>query len=184
METERLQIRRFTPEDWQDLYEYLSLPEVVHYEPYGVYSQEQAKEEAVSRSQNPDFWAVCLKSTGKCIGNLYLAKQGQDTWELGYVFHTAYQGKGYATEAAEAMMDDLFTKGAAHRIVAMCDPRNIASWRLLERLHLRREGILLQNVWFEKDEEGNPLWKDTYEYAILREEWQFTVHPQENSNGV
>ena len=172
METIRLKLRRFLPDDWQDLFEYLSQKEVVKFEPYDVFTQEQAKQEAINRSNNPDFWAVCLKDTGKLIGNIYLAKQEVDTWELGFVFNCTYQGKGYATEATKALIDDLFSNNNARRIIAMCNPLNTASWKLLERLNMRREGHLLKNTWFFKDENGNPIWQDTYEYAILKEEWQ------------
>lgn len=171
METERLILRKFMPDDWQDLFEYLSQEEVVRFEPYGVFTMEQAKQEAVSRSNNSDFWAVCLKDTAKVIGNIYLSKQDFEAWELGYVFGSGYQGKGYATEAAKALVNDVFANWGAHRIIAFCDPLNTASWKLLERLKMRREGHLLKNVWFFKDELGNPIWKDSYEYAILKEEW-------------
>ena len=53
----------------------------------------------------------------------------------------------------------------------MCNPKNERSWKLLERLHMRREGLLLQNIYFETDRNGAPIWLDTYEYAILKEEW-------------
>lgn len=171
METERLLLRRFVKDDWHDLYEYLSQEEVVKYEPYNVFTKEQAKQEAINRSNNPDFWAVCLKETEKLIGNIYLSEQAFNTWELGYVLNSNYHGKGYATEAAIALVENLFVEDKAWRIVAMCDPLNTASWKLLERLHMRREGHLLKNVWFFKDENDVPLWKDTYEYAILKEEW-------------
>ncbi|MTL92046.1 N-acetyltransferase, partial [Turicibacter sanguinis] len=59
----------------------------------------------------------------------------------------------------------------ARRIVAMCSPLNESSWKLLERIGMRYEGTLLQNVYFKKDEEGKPIWLDTYEYAILKSEW-------------
>lgn len=60
---------------------------------------------------------------------------------------------------------------AVRRIVARCDPENTASWRLLERLGMRREGCLRRNIWFKTDREGRPLWLDTYEYALLQEEY-------------
>lgn len=41
----------------------------------------------------------------------------------------------------------------------------------VERLGMRREGTFLQNVYFFEDESGNPIWKDTYQYAILRSEF-------------
>ncbi len=172
METARLTIRKFSPDDWQDLFEYLSQEEVVKYEPYVVFTQDQSKQEAVNRSNNPDFWAVCLQDTGKLIGNIYLSNTDFETWELGYVFNKDYQKKGYATEAAKALVDDLFTHHNAHRVIAMCNPLNVTSWKLLERLGMRREGILIKNIWFKKDKNNNPIWQDTYEYAILKEEWQ------------
>lgn len=174
METERLIIRRFRPEDGADLYDYLSREEVVRFEPYGVFSREEADREAARRAQDEAFWAVCKKEKGggKLIGNIYLAKQEFDTWELGYVFNSVFWGKGYAAEAAKELMDDAFRNQDAHRIVAMCNPLNDRSWRLLERLGMRREGHLRQNIWFKKDEKGRPFWQDTYEYGILAGEWE------------
>ncbi len=166
-----LHIRKFFPDDWPDLYEYLSQEDVVRFEPYEVFSEEDCKQEAVKRSQNDDFWAVCLKQSGKLIGNVYLSKQDFGTWELGYVFNANYHGKGYATEAASALLDHIFVNQGARRVIAMCNPLNEPSWKLLERLGMRREGHLVANIYFKKDENGNPIWSDTYEYAILADEW-------------
>lgn len=171
MKTKRLVIRKFLPDDWQDLFEYLSQAEVVKYEPYNTFTKEQAKKEAINRSKNSDFWAVCLQDTAKLIGNIYLAKQEFGTWELGYVFNKNYQGNGFATEAITALIKNLFENQNAYRIIAMCNPLNTKSWKLLERLGMRREGHLIKNIWFFKDENDNPIWQDTYEYAILKEEW-------------
>ncbi len=169
--TPRLLIRRFRPEDFEDLYEYLSDEEVVRYEPYPPYTREQCRLEAVRRSKNEEFLAVCLQASGKMIGNLYFSKREFGTWELGYVFNRHYQGCGYATESVEALLDYAFHEKEIRRVVASCNPCNQASWKLLERLHMRREGHELQNVYFKTDGEGKPLWQDTYQYAILSEEW-------------
>ena len=75
---------------------------------------------------------------------------------------------GYAKEACEAVIRDAFNSGA-HRIFAECDPENQASWKLLEALGFIREAHLHQNVYFWKDEEGCPIWKDTYIYGLLGE---------------
>ena len=171
MDTDRLIIRKFTPDDWPDLYEYLSQEEVVKFEPYKVFSEESSKEEAIRRSEDESYWAVCLKDNCKLIGNIYLSKQDFDTWELGYVFNKNYQGKGYATEATKSLVHDAIKNQNARRIVAMCNPLNESSWKLLERLGFRREGHLTKNIYFKKDEDGNPIWVDTYEYGILAEEW-------------
>ncbi|MCL2501156.1 MAG: GNAT family N-acetyltransferase [Defluviitaleaceae bacterium] len=171
METERLLLRRFTRDDWRDLHEYLSQEVVVKYEPYEIFSEDAAKQEAAKRAGNDSFWAVCLKDNGKVIGNIYLSKQELDTWSLGYVFNANYQGMGYAAEAAQAIIDAAFRNENARRIIAMCNPLNKPSWKLLERLGMRREGHLLQNIYFKKDNNGCPIWQDTYEYGILVAEW-------------
>src|SRR5690242_13999477 len=100
LESERLIIRRFSGDDWQDLHEYLSKEDVVKYEPYDIFSEEESKLEAVRRSQNDAFWAVCLKESNKLIGNIYFQQQEPKeflTWEIGYVFNPEFCGKGYAT---------------------------------------------------------------------------------------
>ena len=171
METTRLVIRTFTPADADDLYAYLSREQVVRYEPYPPFTREQAAEEALRRAGDPNFHAVVLKETGRVIGNLYFAPGGFETWELGYVFHDAFWGRGYASEACRALLSEGFSSGKVRRVIALCNPDNAASWKLLERLGMRREGHLRQNIWFFKDEHDQPIWQDTYEYAILREEF-------------
>ena len=118
--TKRLTLRPFQKGDAQDLYEYLSDPEVVRFEPYRPYTLESCGQEAENRSKNPAFIAVVLGD--KVIGNVYLAKQNDYTWEVGWVFNRAFQHHGYATEAAHAAMDWAFRQQSAHRIIAKCDP--------------------------------------------------------------
>ena len=168
-----MQFNRFKESDWKDLYEYLSDRDVVRFEPYDVYSEKESMQEAVNRAKNSMFWAVCIKETGKLIGNLYFQKQDFDTWELGYVFNKNFQKKGFATEAAKALINYAIKELNARKIIAMCSPKNESSWKLLERLKMRREGHLLQNVYFKTDENNNPIWLDTYEYGILASEWRF-----------
>ncbi|MFZ5352817.1 MAG: GNAT family N-acetyltransferase [Bacillota bacterium] len=174
LETERLILRKFVPDDWKDLHEYLSDEEVVKYEPYDAYTQEQSMQEAKDRSQDDAFWAVCLKENNKLIGNIFFMQRKPSefrTWMIGYVFNAKYHCNGYATESCRRMLTHAFETLGAHRVVAMCNPLNKPSWKLLERLNMRREGYLLKNVYFKTDSEGSPIWNDTYEYAILYEEW-------------
>ncbi len=183
IETERLIIRRFKKTDSEDLFEYLSDAECIYYEPYPPLTDvSQGFGEAVSRMSNEVFYAVCLKSTdrsnsteqpaqcGKLIGNITLCPQDFDTYDLGYVFNRSYHGKGYATEAAKALVEYAFGELNAHRIVAYCNPDNTPSWRLMERLGMRREAYMRKNVSFKSGEDGSPIWWDSYMYAILSEE--------------
>lgn len=170
IKTERLDIRRFTADDWKDLHEYLSEERVVRYEPYLPFTEEQSREAAADRAVSKDFWAVCLKENGKLIGNVYLAEGEQQNWEVGYVFNYAYQKKGYATEAVKALMDKIFRENNAHRIYANCDPENHDSWKLLEGVGFHREGHLRKNVFFHCAADGAPLWKDTFIYGYLKDD--------------
>lgn len=170
--SERLIIRKFRAEDWKDMHDYLSDENVVQFEPYETFSEEESKEEAILRAENEAFLAVCLKETGKVIGNLYFEKQDYGTYELGYVFNANYWHNGYAAESAKALMDYAFKERKVRRIIAMCNPRNQLSWRLLERLNMRREGHLRQNIYFKTDVNNEPIWQDSYQYAILASEWQ------------
>lgn len=174
LETDRLIIRKFNYDDWKDLYEYLSQETVVKYEPYDVFSEEACKQEAINRSKNNAFGAVCLKENNKLIGNLFFQQQEPKeflTWEIGYVFNPAYYRKGYATEACKRILRYGFEEIGAHRIIGMCNPENIASCKLLERLSMRREGYYKKPAFFRKTHDGKPIWHDAYQYSILEEEF-------------
>ncbi|MDO5294284.1 MAG: GNAT family N-acetyltransferase [bacterium] len=174
-ETERLLIRRFKADDWEDLYDYLSRENVIRFEPYGVFSEEESKKEAIRRAGDPAFYAVCLKETNKVIGNVYFTQIEPKefmTWEIGYVFHEDYWNKGYAAEACNEVMRNGFEKLGIHRIIGECDPLNPASWKLMERLHMRREAYMKKRAFFTRDSKGNPNWHDCLVYAILDEEYK------------
>jgi RimJ/RimL family protein N-acetyltransferase len=172
VDTPRLKLRCFSADDWRNLYEYLSQEETVKFEPYGVFTEEMAKTEAARRADDMAFWACELNSSGKAIGNVYLAEQDCGNWEIGYVFNQNFWHNGYASEAVKAMMNWAFNEKNAHRITAMCNPANVASWKLLERVGMRREGHFESNIFFSKDPNGNPIWQDTYIYAVLQGEWK------------
>ena len=166
IETNRLILRRYRPEDLPDLYKYLSDEEVVKYDPYRPMNMAEVEDELRNRITNPEMIAVELKATNTLIGNLYLGKREFDSLELGYVFNRRYWGHGYARESCEAVIRKAFAEGT-HRIYAECDPENPNSWGLLERLGFSKEAHFRQNVYFRKDVQGNPIWKDTFVYARL-----------------
>lgn len=162
--TERLILRRYRKEDLQDLYEYLSDPEVTAFEPYKPMTMEETRQNLQWRISTDEMIAVEEKKTGKMIGNVYLGKREFEALEMGYVFRRDCWGKGYAKESCEKLISMAFESGV-HRIYAECDPQNECSWKLLERLGFCREGYLKENVFFWRDEKGKPIWKDTLIYA-------------------
>ena len=165
-ETERLVLRRYKKEDLQDLFEYLSDKEVVEYEPYRPLTLNETKDNLQWRIGTDEMIAVELKNSHKMIGNVYMGKREFEAMEIGYVFNRNYWGNGYAAESCKALIQQAFTNGI-HRIYAECDPCNKNSWKLLEALGFQREAHLRKNVYFWKDEDEKPIWKDTYIYAKL-----------------
>ena len=164
--TERLLLRPFQESDYDDLFEFLFQLKDDEFEGYPGITYENGRAYLRQRLGSEEFYAVVLPDSGKVIGNIYCGNRDFDAKEVGYIINRNYQGMGYAGEALSAVIGNAFQQGA-HRVFAECDPRNTASWKLLEKVGLRREAHFRQNIWFHKDENGNPIWKDTYVYAKL-----------------
>lgn len=81
------------------------------------------------------------------------------------MFNPEYYNKGYASEAASAILKYGFEDLKLHRIVATCQPENIPSYRVMEKIGMRREG------YFKKCIPYGEQWWDEYCYVILEEEW-------------
>lgn len=173
LETERLIIRHFKKDDWKNLYEYLSLPVIYTYEPGAPIDENEAKRLAKKRSLSNNFYSVILKNNNKMIGHLYfnqIEPLHYKTWELGFIFNPEFQNKGFGTESTKAIIDYGFNILKAHRIVAFCNTKNIASWKLLEKIGMRREGHFIKKAFFRNDAYNNPMWFDSYAYGILKDE--------------
>jgi len=174
IQTKRLILRSFKITDLNDFYDYLSDESVVYFEPYEALSKSQCLQELDSRKDSPAFIAVELVEESKVIGNIYLQKTKPDfinTYELGFIFNRHYHKNGYAREASEAIMKHAFESLNAHRIVSMCNTKNTDSWKLLEHLNMRREAHRIKNMCFKMDSDGRPEWFNSYQYAILADEW-------------
>ena len=171
--TRRLLIRYFQEQDYLPLYEYLSNPDIYLFEPGEPVSLDKSKVLARQRAHGTEFWAVILKESQLMIGHLYFAQMDPlelHTWELGYIFNPAFHNQGFATEAASALIHYGFAHFGIHRVVAHCNPENIPSWKVLEKLGMRREAYFKKNIYFRTTPDGSPIWQDTYEYAILQED--------------
>jgi [ribosomal protein S5]-alanine N-acetyltransferase len=185
----RLILRAFAPADADDLHAYLSEPGIYKFEPGELIDLAQARNMAQELAASPDFWAVELQETHRVIGQIYfkhIEPQRLMTWELGFILNPQYHRQGYMSEAVAALVRHGFANEAIHRVVAHCNPDNSASWKLLEKIGFRREGLLRQNIFFRHDASGEPLWTDTYVYAMLASEAAFLAAdsslPRKGSN--
>lgn len=168
LQTDRIILRRFENTDYDDLFEFLSQLENNEFEGYPGITYENGREHLKYRVDSEEFLAIELKSTGKVIGNIYCGKRDFDSREVGYIVNRDYQCSGYASEALSELVRALFESGT-HRVYAECDPKNTCSWKLLEKVGFKREAHFHQNIYFHKDDKGNPIWKDTYVYALVKE---------------
>ena len=167
IETERLIIERFAENDWRDAFVYTSRVDVMEYIPEGVFTEEDAKDFVMKNAgEDAKHFPVRIKGEETIIGHITFFKYfGDHTYEIGWVFNPDYFNKGYATEAARAVVGFGFAKMKLHRIIATCQPENIPSWRVMEKIGMRREGC------FKKCIPNGDSWWDEYYYAVLDEEW-------------
>lgn len=168
IETQRLRIRSFQHNDWQAVYDYTSDPAVMVYIPEGLFTPQQARAfVADNMGEQARAVAVLLKTANLLIGHIvfhpWFAPQ---TYEIGWVFNRAYHGQGYATEAAVAVLQYGFEALHLHRIIATCQPENVASYRVMEKLGMRREAHFRKCI-----SRPDNQWWDEYFYALLEEEW-------------
>ena len=169
LQTKRLILRPFRETDYDGLYEFLSQLREDAFEGYPGITYENGRKHLDERLGSEEYWAIELREAGKVIGNIYCGKRDYEARELGFIVNKDKQRRGYALEALRAVIENAFQTGV-HRLYAECDPRNTASWRLLEAAGLRREAHFRRNLYFHRDEKGAPLWKDTYVYALTEED--------------
>ena len=182
IETERLILRPFVMEDAADVFEYLEKPAVNCFACMKLNTLEEAGKEVASRQADGEYhFAIVLKDSGKVIGEIAAHPESsqpdgaenfaRDTFSPCWMLNEAYQGRGYAYEAAHAFFDYLFHEKGARRIYAYTEDYNLSSQRLCEKLGMRREGLYLEFVSFINDADGNPIYENTMQYAILKKEW-------------
>ncbi len=171
LETERLKIRRFRRSDGKAFAEILTDPEVTYFEPYDVFTESAAIEEAAKLAENPEFFAVVLKENDRLVGKIYFHDCGQaQMWEVGWTFHGAFQGKGLANESVSAFLAETFRIMPVRKVIAEINGRNQKSARLAERLGMWHEACLRKYASYYKDADGNPIWDDMLIYGLFPEE--------------
>ena len=183
IETQRLILRPFTENDAADAFEYLKEPTVHCFACMKVNTLEEATKAVLERAKDGEYYfAIVLKENGKVIGEINaFPESGEphtdenavlDNFSPCWMLNTNYHGKGYAYEAAQAFFNYLFTHKGARRIYAYTEDYNIASRKLCEKLGMRQEGLFREFISFVNDDEGNPIYENTYQYAILKKEWE------------
>ena len=184
IETDRLILRPFCSEDTAGVFEYLKAPMVNCFACMKVHSLEEAQAAVKEKMAHSEYcFAIVLKDTGKVIGEIDAHPENsqpekaenfiEDTFSPCWMLHPDYHGKGYAYEAAKAFFDYLFYQKGARRIYAYTEDYNLPSQNLCKKLGMRQEGMFMEFVSFVNDADGNPIYENTYQYAILKKEWEY-----------
>jgi RimJ/RimL family protein N-acetyltransferase len=176
----RLTLRALAERDVEALVAYRSLSEVCRYVPFEPMDTTVVRErlhgswarQVLEAEGEALFLGVELVETGELVGDVMLKWTSAEDrgGEIGYVFHPAYAGHGYATEAAHRLLHLAFDDLGLHRVIARLDAENHSSARLAARLGMRQEALLVQNEWFKG------RWSDELDFAILEDEWQAMDH--------
>ena len=178
LETERLILRDFSTDDFDDVHEYSSDYENVKHMMFGpntpeqtrIYLKKQCVEEMNAEPRMHYNFAIELKDSGKVIGGISIhLNWRRDDAILGSVINRKYNGKGYATEAMRGVLEIAFTQLGLHRVHGVCDVRNAAVIHLLEKVGLRNEGRMVKRGKARPEEEETYF--DQFGFAILAEEW-------------
>ncbi|MBE9887271.1 GNAT family N-acetyltransferase [Enterococcus durans] len=173
IETERLILRPVTLKDTEDMYEYAKDEETTHY----VFPTHQTiadtKKGIANYFMAAPFgkYGIELKSNHKMIGTIDLRiNETQDNAELGYALNKAYWGNGYTPEASKALLTLGFEELALVRIFAYHDVENPKSGRVMEKIGMKKEGII----------PDARRWKGEIVSIVLRgitkKEWQEQQH--------
>jgi [ribosomal protein S5]-alanine N-acetyltransferase len=172
LETQRLALRRFAPGDWKDLLEFMSDEEIFRYIGGGPMEEEDLLRwldaEVNVKLTTPDqmfYLGIELKETNKLIGHVGLRFTDPFQTALLVVMNRAFQRKGYATEAVQAVLGFCLKAIKLHRVTARATTLNPAACKLFERVGMRREGEFL------KDTPTLDGWQSSVWFAMLEEEF-------------
>lgn len=166
--TQHFMIRRLNHSDLAAFCAYRAAPEIAKFQSWTDYSYQQgvkllADTDYLSFAV-PGKWyqlAIIGLNSSVLYGDLAVHFIDQQQVEIGFTVAPQFQGQGVACEALLALLDYLFSQLSIHRVIAITDTRNVAAWKLLEKVGFRREGHFHQNILFKGQ------WGDEYLYAML-----------------
>lgn len=170
--TERILLRGYQAEDWERVHIYGSDPDFSKHELWGPNTLEDTHKfvaEMVKQTEtNPRYkfdFAVCLKENGLLIGGCGIRRETELSYiaNLGWAINPEFQSKGYATEAARAVIEFGFQKLNLSVIYATCDTRNGPSYKVMEKLGMKKVGFIQGT----KQVKGHV--RDSFRYEILNQ---------------
>lgn len=170
----KIYLREIEQKDWIDVHKYASQEKVCVYQTWGPNSKTESEDyvkqiifDANQEVRSRFAFAVILKESGNMIGSgeVNIRDFNNQVGEVGYIINPEYWGLGYATETAKILIDFGISQLDLHRIFATCDPRNIGSLKVLEKVGMVKEGRIRENLLVKSG------WRDSLIYSVLEQEW-------------
>ncbi len=165
IETQRLILREYAPEDFEGVHEYARDIETVRFMTWGPNTPEDThnfiqlaiSQQTLEPRVNFHF-VVSVQKSQKIIGGcgIHIRRPEHHEAEIGYCFNRHFWGQDYATEAMAGLLKFGFKQLNLHRIIATCDPRNIGSERVMQKNGLHKEAHFIEELWNPRNQE----WRD------------------------
>ncbi len=186
--TARLSLRPATPDDLDACWAFRRLPEVGEWISRDFSDREVWAEQFLKADRLAS--SLVIERDGRVIGDLMLLIE--DMWSqaevaeqaagvqamLGWTIDPAYGGQGCATEAVTEVIRICFEDLGLRRVRALCFADNTASWRLMERVGMRREEYAVRDSLHR-----TRGWVDGMAYALLADEWRSALEPVDDVLG-
>ena len=176
LRTERLVLRPLSMADLDRYADYHGMADVARYILSLPLTREESQAELerwiasdrLEKSGDMIFYGVQLGDDATLIGEVPIKLMSVEnrTGEIGWIFHPEVAGNGYATEAANKLLEIAFDRLGMRRVAAYLDARNTASANVCRRLGMRHEAHFVENIYNLGD------WKSTFVFAILEQEWR------------
>ncbi|WP_261129681.1 GNAT family N-acetyltransferase [Bacillus sp. Marseille-Q3570] len=167
-----LLLREMVEQDWFDVHKYASQEIVCQYQPWGPNTEEDSKgfvnqviKDATQKPRTRFVFAIVYNAEMIGAGELNIRDLTNKVGEIAYIVNPSYWGKGIATNAAKLLIDYGFEELKLHRIYATCDPRNIGSSKVLEKVGMTKEGRIREDLLIKDG------WRDSLLYSVLEHEW-------------
>lgn len=178
IETERLVLREFVAEDWQSVLAYQRDRRYLQFYPDAdrteVETQDFIQMFLLQQAEQPRRkfqLAITIQGDDTVVGTCGIRRKPDNDWEadIGFELAPEHWGHGFATEAAQEIVNYGFSTLKVHRISSWCIADNIASARVLEKVGLHPEGRLREHQYFKN------RWWDTLLFGKLRADWEDTT---------
>lgn len=175
VETDRLVLRQRTIDDVPDMFAYVSLENVAY--PAGLPPIATLEDEYdyfenryyqnLEKANLPSGYGITVKGSDRVIGSCdFNHHHEDDVFEIGYMLHPDFWGRGYMTEAVSALIEVGFTLLNLHKVEIRCYGSNKQSQRVAEKLGFTLEARIRDR----KDTQGNRC--DDLAYGLLKSEWE------------